>query len=170
MGLAVPSRLFGGWILVHHWRHWWRMCAVSDRVTNADLPTSRPSLAEEVTTSVHFSLFSSESHRLDLHCEIFRSDPGGRMWLCPVMSSWFPSVPSDEFTHDISKQGWPNSTQRGSHNSLRTRLTAALVYTYIEKWELNQINRRCLYTISYTKSTVECTGYNTKNIVYFVLS
>jgi hypothetical protein len=34
--------------------------------------------------------------------------------------------------------------QRGSHNSLRTRLTAALVYTYIEKWELNQIKRHCL--------------------------
>jgi hypothetical protein len=27
------------------------------------------------------------------------------------------------------------------HNSLRTRLTAALVHTYIEKWKLNQLKR-----------------------------
>ena len=39
--LAVPSRLFDSWILVHHCRHWWRMCTASDCVSNADLPTSQ---------------------------------------------------------------------------------------------------------------------------------
>jgi len=39
-GLAVPSRLFDGWILVHHCRHRWRMCAVSGCVSNGDVTTS----------------------------------------------------------------------------------------------------------------------------------
>lgn len=54
----------------------------------------------------------------------------------------------------------------GPHNSLRTRLRAALLYTYIEKWKFNQLKRRYLQTISYAKSTVEWTGYNTKKYLF----
>jgi hypothetical protein len=36
---------------------------------------------------------------------------------------------------DYGRQGWPTSTHKWEpHNSLRTPLRAALVYTYFEKW------------------------------------
>ena len=45
----------------------------------------------------------------------------------------------------------------GSHNSIRARLRAALVYTYIEsggRGGSNSLERRCLRTVSYANSTV----------------
>ena len=42
----------------------------------------------------------------------------------------------------------------GSHNSIRTRLRTALVYTYIERGGSISLERRCLRTVSYANSTV----------------
>jgi len=41
---------------------------------------------------------------------------------------------------------WAGQIQRngGPHNSLRARLGAAHVFTYIKKWKMNQIERRYL--------------------------
>jgi len=56
------------------------MCAVGDRVTNADLPTSQAiSCGRAYHVRPLFLVLERESQRLDLHNDIFYSDPGKRM-------------------------------------------------------------------------------------------
>jgi hypothetical protein len=61
---------------------------------------------------------------------------------------------------DYLDQAWPNSGTGGQHNSLRTRLKAARVYTYILRRGgggegLSEINGHYLQITSYAKSAVE---------------
>jgi hypothetical protein len=65
----------------------------------------------------------------------------------------------------------------GSHNSIRTRLRAALAYTYIKVgWgESNLLERRCLRTVSYANSTVSGkvagrTEIHTTQMLYWLYS
>ena len=56
------------------------------------------------------------------------------------------------------EQGWPTSSTRGPHNSLRIRLRAAHVYTYIARrgGEIELDRGRYLQAIRYAQSTAKC--------------
>jgi hypothetical protein len=140
-GLAVPSRLFDGWILVHHCRHRWRMCAVSGCVSNGD-----------VTTSLTVSC-GRAYHVGPLFLVLWRKST---RWLALIPENWcnYPESRLRDFPHSLPTNGRMTYQSRagqfqrkgGPHNLLRTRQRAALEYirVYIEKWKLNQLKRRYL--------------------------
>ena len=154
--LAVPSRLSDGWMLVHHCRNWWRMCAVSDC-----LECWCTSQAISCGRTYHVDPLFLVLRRKSAPWLALRNVLWSRRTDVIILSHVFvisliPFPTNGRMTYQsragqIQRKGRP-------HNSLRTRLRAALVYTYIGKWKVNQLKRRYLSTISYAKSTVEWTG------------